>query len=308
MPKYYEINEETAKFANDINSFSNYAEGSATEKYRNYVDHIYEVVGRIAEEKPRLAEKAEEMADRYNRKLAEYFNAYYRNEANCPSVMVSGSSKFPVRKKEMQNRRRESLNKEWEYLSGYAKKIENLLTNEQPILSDDENAAELLQDKIERLEAEQAMMKSVNAYYRKNKTLDGCPDLTAGQIKMLKREMDSRFHYEDKPFMSYQLSNNNAVIKSTKKRLEELLKVKENGTCERENSFFKIVENTELMRLQLVFENKPEAEVRDILKSNGFRWSPKNACWQRQLTDNAKYSAEKVFLELEKLENIKSEV
>ncbi len=302
MPKYYEINEKMARLANDVNSFRDYEEGSASREYKRCVDEAYKTVERIKEEKPHLAEKSEGMADRYSRKLAEEYNAYYRNEASCPSVMISGPANFPINKKKKQNNRRESLNKEWQYLDDYAKKIKNLLTMEQPILSSDENAIELLRDKINKLEAEQAKMKAVNAYYRKNKTLDGCPELTSKQIEMLKSEMISNYHYENKPFMSFQLSNNNAVIKNTKKRLDELLRVKEDGTCEKENRFFKVVENTELMRLQLIFEGKPEPEVRDILKSNGFKWSPKNVCWQRQLTENAKYSAAKVFRELERKE------
>jgi predicted PP-loop superfamily ATPase len=55
------------------------------------------------------------------------------------------------------------------------------------------------------------------------------------------------------------------------------------------------------MRLQLKFKEKPEPEVREILKSNGFKWSLKNGCWQRQLTGNARYSARRVIRELEKL-------
>lgn len=47
---------------------------------------------------------------------------------------------------------------------------------------------------------------------------------------------------------------------------------------------------------------KPEDKVRDILKGNGFKWSPKNGCWQRQLTANAKYALSRVIKELEKLE------
>lgn len=42
------------------------------------------------------------------------------------------------------------------------------------------------------------------------------------------------------------------------------------------------------MRLQLVFDGKPEDGTRERLKANGFRWSPKNGAWQRQLTDNAR--------------------
>jgi len=294
-----------ARAASDANSFRGYVEETATKLYRKQVNKVYKFVEKIAEQKPHLTEKAEGMADRYSRKLAEYYNAYYRNEASCPSVLVSGRDNFPVQKKEKQNRRRESLDKEWKYLNDYFDKIERLLTMEPcipSILSDNKNAVELLRDKIEKLEEKQARMKTINKYYRKNKTLDGCPELTQGQIKILKAAMEDSFHYEDKPFMSWQLSNNNTVIKNTKKRLEELMNLKEEGVKEQENRFFKVIENIELMRLQLIFEGKPESEVRDILKRNGFKWSPKNICWQRQLTENAKYSLKQVIEELEKLD------
>lgn len=51
-----------------------------------------------------------------------------------------------------------------------------------------------------------------------------------------------------------------------------------------------MVENAELMRLQLVFDGKPSDEVREALKHWGFRWSPKNGAWQRQLTGNARFA------------------
>ena len=36
--QYYEINEQTARRANDVNSMSDYRPGSATEEYRAAVD------------------------------------------------------------------------------------------------------------------------------------------------------------------------------------------------------------------------------------------------------------------------------
>jgi hypothetical protein len=48
------------------------------------------------------------------------------------------------------------------------------------------------------------------------------------------------------------------------------------------------------MRLQLIFDGKPSDEVREVLKKNGFKWSPKNGAWQRQLTDNAICSLKRV--------------
>lgn len=48
-------------------------------------------------------------------------------------------------------------------------------------------------------------------------------------------------------------------------------------------------------RLMLLFEGKPAPEMISRLKSNAFRWSPRNTAWQRQLTDNALYAAARVF-------------
>ena len=46
------------------------------------------------------------------------------------------------------------------------------------ISADDDLAVEKLTKKLEGLESLQATMKAVNAYFRKHKTLDGCPELT----------------------------------------------------------------------------------------------------------------------------------
>jgi hypothetical protein len=47
----------------------------------------------------------------------------------------------------------------------------------------------------------------------------------------------------------------------------------------------------EIDRLQILFEDIPDADTRTALKSNGFRWSPRYKAWQRQLTDNAERAA-----------------
>ena len=61
-------------------------------------------------------------------------------------------------------------------------------------------------------------MKATNAYYRKNKTLDGCPHLSPEQIKKLTANIANRWHGRAKiqPFEAYSLQNNNAEINRTK--------------------------------------------------------------------------------------------
>lgn len=78
-------------------------------------------------------------------------------------------------------------------------------------------------------------------------------------------------------------------IQEMKKRAEDM---KENGETEMINingEPAEVVRNIDVMRLQLIFEDKPNTETRNILKSNGFKWSPKFKAWQRLLNDNAEY-------------------
>ena len=47
-------------------------------------------------------------------------------------------------------------------------------------------------------------------------------------------------------------------------------------------------------RLQLIFEEKPDANQRQELKSNGFKWAPSQGAWQRQLNQNAIRAAARI--------------
>ena len=66
------------------------------------------------------------------------------------------------------------------------------------------------------------MMKAVNAYYRKHKTLEGCPELTAEQVEKVKASMSQDWRKDPVPFPSYLLTNNNANIRRVRQRIEEL--------------------------------------------------------------------------------------
>lgn len=46
--------------------------------------------------------------------------------------------------------------------------------------------------------------------------------------------------------------------------------------------------------MQLIFDEKPSAEQREVLKQNGFHWSPTEQAWQRLLNNNAIYAASRI--------------
>ena len=59
-----------------------------------------------------------------------------------------------------------------------------------------------------------------------------------------------------------------------------------------ENSNYRIEYDTQEDRVKIIFNGMPSAQAREWLKKNGFRWSPRNKAWQRQITDNARRAVE----------------
>ena len=290
---YYTINEGAARRANDANSFYDYKPGSATAEYRQMVDKAVEI-GEHQKKRvdPMYHEKIDNLVDTYARKLAENMNSSFSIEARVPSILIAGGSNFPVRKKEKQNAARDRNMEDWNEIQGLLDKIRS--TGMGGISADDPQAIQKLEAKLEKLQAAQDTMKAVNAYYRKHKTLDGCPNLSAESIEKMKAEMSSQWHIEDKPYPSWALSNNNAEIRRIKGRIAELTKKQETAYAGWEFDGGTVEMNREDNRLQIFFEEKPDEKTRETLKENGFRWSPKAGAWQRQLNDNAIYAADRL--------------
>ena len=290
---YYTINEGAARRANDVNSYYDYKPGSATAEYRQMVDKAVEIGERQKKRvDPMYHEKIDSLVDTYARKLAENMNSGFSIEARVPSILITGGSNFPVRKKEKQNAARDRNMEEWNDIQGLLDKIRS--TGMGGISADDPQAVQKLEAKLEKLQAAQDTMKAVNAYYRKHKTLDGCPNLSAESIEKMKSEMSSQWHIEDKPYPSWALSNNNAEIRRVKGRIAELTKKQETAYAGWEFDGGTVEANKEDNRLQIFFEEKPDEKTRETLKENGFRWSPKAGAWQRQLNDNAIYVADRL--------------
>lgn len=299
--KYYPINEDAAKRAKDANSYFDYVPGSATTSYRVMVDEAAVIAARQKDKvDPMYHDKIDGLLDRYARELAEVINKGNEIDARVPSILIAGGSNFNVRAKEKQNAARDSNEARYAQVQGLLSKIKSVGTG--GIMSDDKNAVEKLSAKLAGLEAMQTKMKAVNAYYRKHKTLVGCPELTEEARLRLESGMSGSVH--DAPYPSWALSNNNANIRRIKDRLAELEKeaqrAAENADAGPvEGDGYKLVENTELGRIQFIFEGKPDESTRALLKSNGFKWAPSQGAWQRMLNDHGRYAAQKVRDELD---------
>lgn len=297
---YFNINESGAKTAHNMMSFSDYKEGSRTAGYKALVDKAYELGENVILKKPSEEERVANLCERYSRRLAQNINMDIQIGMMCPSIMISGAGKFPVKKKEKQVAAWDKNHEDYEQVERILWKIGNILSGKDVIKSDDENAIEKLQEKVDILKEKQEQMKEVNKAVRLKDAEKGNEILwnmgyTDKQIEQL-RTPD---YCGIIGFPSYLLSNNNANIRRLEGRIKSLQATKSNGTQERKNEFFSVREDVDSMRIQLFFEEKPEPEVREILKRNGFRWAPSVGAWQRTLNENGKYAVKSVLRKLE---------
>lgn len=303
VPPYGSIDEETARNAHYCVHMSDYKPGSATASYRNSVNSAAQLV---EQQKARVStfyhDKLDALLNSYARRLAQWTNDYNRNQASYPSQFIAGAGNFNMRKHNRQMSREDSLWEEYRQIEAILDKIRSVGTG--PVDLADPHAREML---TERLNSQRQMLedaKTANAYYRKHKTLEGCPGLSEKNRAWLTRPGvfasgdGSPISQYGSPFPAYELSSIRGKIERTEQRLAELDRRERQAAEPQTGTAFdggQIVRNIDLNRLQILFDAIPDADTRAALKQNGFRWSPKNQAWQRQLTDNAERAARQVL-------------
>ena len=160
------------------------------------------------------------------------------------------------------------------------------------ILASDPQALEKLTAKLESCKNLQETMKSVNAHWRRTGSCIGAPGITEEQAaKLEKKVSEPRYSWDRVPFSDYELKNNYAEMKRLEKRIAEITRNQEVGFSGWEFFSGRAEANTEMNRLQLFFDEKPNDVERNLLKANGFKWAPSQGAWQRQLNNNAIYAA-----------------
>lgn len=185
------------------------------------------------------------------------------------------------------------------------------------ISSDDPEAIMKLEEKLAKLQRKQDLMKVHNRILRKwskkglkhdsegevfNQFVDELKAINPSINEKLARLMLEPNCHGYIGHAPYELTNNNAKIKSTEKRIKQLKAAQTHQT----ESFVvdrlcELIFNVEENRVQFIFDGKPSAEIRQLLKSSAFRWSPTQKAWQRQLTNNARYSANQLVKKLREM-------
>ena len=158
------INEENARIAKQLSSFSDYVEGSATASYNAQCAKAAAILEQV---KPKCAtadqrERAEWLYNRYCAVLAEAINRENEIGTRCPSVLICGPANFPVHKKEKQvaawDANRENFRKAEHYLQMLKR------AHTFAVKSDDPEVLDYLHAKLDHLQTAHQTMKDANAY------------------------------------------------------------------------------------------------------------------------------------------------
>lgn len=289
--KLHEIDEKMARTNRQLWSFSEYKTNSYTNEYQAEVAAVQEIAEKI---KPLLnsekkVQRLERLVNKYSYWLAKYYNRDIQIQGMCPSVLVSGASNFPVRKKERQLQAYDSNYLFLDRIQHLRYQIEHFAVYSNGIRTDDENALELLLEKIEKEKRLHAKMTAMNKHYRKHKTMQGFDTLSENQALALDEKIQKDFYKI--PYAPYELSLSNAKIKRLEERVKTLQHLKEKESIDFECEYFRMEENKEDMRIRFFFDGKPGKEAIQECKAYGFKWSPRNMAWQRQTTVNALHAA-----------------
>jgi hypothetical protein len=167
--------------------------------------------------------------------------------------------------------------------------------NNHAISSDDPDACDKLQAKIDDAEKLQVMMVMINKIVRAKKLTD---DQKIAQLIAQGIRLDVAQGALEKDYLgrvgipAYKLQNNSANIRRMKDRLQDVKKQEARPAGEMEINGVRIVENDIENRVQIFFIVKPAENVREYLKHNGFHWSKFNGAWQRMRSNVATRTAQ----------------
>jgi hypothetical protein len=153
---------------------------------------------------------------------------------------------------------------------------------ERTTFSDDPDAIEQLEEKIQKAEAEAEGMKAANKIVRKfkNDQHNGC--LALEQAGFLAGEAQRLFQPDwcgRIGFPDYATTNLRANIRRMKGRIEEIRR-RQNTQAKAERNGGVVIEGTEYVRV--TFSERPDREILDALKASGFTWSGGSWCGKRE--------------------------
>ncbi len=230
----------------------------------------------------------DEEFERFRQGYKRHELAYLGSRSRMVSAMISGPSGYPA---ERMRKRGDVAHRRLEEVLAFSERAQNAIRRKlrpdlAPIMAGDADALDRLQAEIRAAKLNQERMKAANkalkAAGKQGKEAQAFAlaalGFTAEQVQEL---VYPKFASYGQGFAHFSLSNNNANIRRMELRVKQITRLRGAEAKEvQTESGIKLVEAPAENRVKLFFPGKPAPEVIQQLKSNGFRWTPSQKCWQ----------------------------
>lgn len=246
-----------------------------------------------------LSKIPEELRAEYEAKYLQKWREWLAALSRCYSVLVVGPARFNNRRHEKMNDYERAARQR---LQDWRDKVVKRINRQERLTGWQE--VERLQNKLDTLTELHEKMKAANKIVRSKKMVEAeqIDELVAlgfneqHAIEILKPTE----RWQSVGFPTYQLQNNLAKIKDTQAAIERHKAMAEAEDKEIKFNGGRVVVCNSEERMRFYFDSIPPVEVRNLMKRNAFKWSPKNGAWQRQLTANCKFDTKRILAELNK--------
>lgn len=277
------IDENAARSEKQSRSLDDYEEGSATIEYDAAVQKIRELAETHKQDiDASFHGQLDQLTDRYATLLARRTNDFNTRSAAIPSPLITGPANYPAAKMQQKtDALMRHYNEQSERLDTLRERIETIGADGKSISSTQPDATQQLQAKLSELQARQETMKREN--------------------------QQAHDAHADAPHSSSELRNNNANMRRVQARIEGIQRNQDAGRSEQngttaQSEQFDLVHDGASGYVYFRFEDKPSGETRDMLKHNGFHFSPRESRWQRKMTGSAEFAIQRILEQSKPLE------
>ena len=197
----------------------------------------------------------------YEIKFIDKVMTYFHRQSNCASAFICGPANFNNRRNQKKWDSRDKAYNDFDHWrTRYFKSVNRVRT-----LSPEAEIDKAV-ERLEFLETEKAK-----------------PNKWKNSTRLSNEKLDVSQYCS--------VYNVTTKIRETKKKIQ-VMKNRIEAKNNQKDVFFKggkiFIEND---RVIITHDEKPEREIIDAIKKNGFRWSPKTGNWCRKHTANARYDA-----------------
>lgn len=253
-----------------------------------------------------LSKLPEEEHKEYTEKFRTWVVTLFDKHSRILSAMITGPARFPTSRNEKANKSYDKAMSEFsEWREKYARRVAKRIEDAKSPEEKESMEWLMLKRDIDHNAKACADVDNGEPYYRSAFTNsifgkverlanNGKAALVLKALDYIKQVQENEKTGLKKPLFTsrHKIWKLQEVCEKAVQRQEERANAE---SIEIEFDGGKVVKNFADDRLQIFHDEKPNADVISRLKSNGFRWSRFNGCWQRQLTDNSYYGAARVL-------------